>query len=215
MTTMPAYRSPDTDSKDTTDQIVVTKDDTEHMCARLARTRAIRLTQHENKCDSNRSPSPSRRMSRSMPLPRHSTSQAEESGIIASHITPRRAYVHRPNSQQSTPDQPFIESIFADDNDPHGPSFGPEVTRDSLDPDRFQKIHVFDKPDRPCYSDRGPDTCTPLMCEQDTSGPGVSDFELLDPPKAEPAPATADTGVTNQQEQKRTRRRKSLLGLTA
>ena len=85
MTTMPAYRSPETDPKYTADQIVVTKDDTEHMCARLARTRAIRLTQHEKLCDSNRSPPPSRRMSRSMPLPRRCTSQAEESGIIASH----------------------------------------------------------------------------------------------------------------------------------
>ena len=75
MTTMPAYRSPETDPKYTADQIVVTKDDTEHMCARLARTRAIRLTQHEKLCDSNRSPPPSRRMSRSMPLPRRCTSQ--------------------------------------------------------------------------------------------------------------------------------------------
>ena len=74
MTTMPAYRSPETDPKDTADQIVVTKDDTEHTYARLARTRAIRLTQHEKLCDSNRSPPPSRRMSRSKPLPRRCTS---------------------------------------------------------------------------------------------------------------------------------------------
>ena len=203
MTTMPAYRSPETDPKDTADQIVVTKDDTEHTYARLARTRAIRLTQHEKLCDSNRSPPPSRCMSRSMPLPRRCTSQAEESGIIASHITPRRAYVHRPNFHQSTPDQPFIESILADDNDPHGPSFGPEVSRDSLDPDRFQKIHVVDKPDRPCHSDHDPGPCTPLTCKQNASGPGVPDFELDDPPKAEPAQAIAEPGVTNQQEQER------------
>ena len=74
MTTMPAYRSTETDPKDIADQIVVLQDDTEHMCARLARTRAIRLTQHEKDCDSNRSPPPSRRMSRSMPLPRRCTS---------------------------------------------------------------------------------------------------------------------------------------------
>jgi hypothetical protein len=138
-----------------------------------------------------------------MPLPRRCTSQAEESEFIASHITPRRAYVHRPNSQQSTPDKPFIESILADDNDPHGPYFSPEVTRDSLDPDCLQKIHVFDKPDRPRYSDHDPDTCTPPMYKQDASGPGVPDFELFDPPKAEPAPATTETGVTNQQQQKK------------
>ena len=72
---MPAYRSPDTDPKDTADQIVVTKDDTEHMYARLARTRAIRSTPHEKLCDSNRSPPSSRRMSRSMPLPRRCTFQ--------------------------------------------------------------------------------------------------------------------------------------------
>ena len=68
MTTMPAYRSTATDSKDTADQIVVTKDDTEHMYARLARTRAIRPTPHDDLCDSYRPPPSSRRMSRSMPL---------------------------------------------------------------------------------------------------------------------------------------------------
>ena len=80
MTILPAYR-PETDPKGTADQIVVTKDDTEHMCARLARTRAIRLTQHEKDCDSNRSPPPSRRMSRSMPLPRRCTSHSKDKEI--------------------------------------------------------------------------------------------------------------------------------------
>jgi len=36
MSDMTAYRSPDTDSKDTADQILVTKDDAEHTYARLA-----------------------------------------------------------------------------------------------------------------------------------------------------------------------------------
>ena len=75
MSAMTAHRSPATDPKDTADQIVVTKDDTEHMYARLARTRAIRPTPHEKLCDSNRSPPPSRRMSRSRPLPRRCTFQ--------------------------------------------------------------------------------------------------------------------------------------------
>ena len=86
MTTMPAYRSPETDPKDTADQIVVTKDDTEHTYARLARTRAIRLTQHEKLCDSNRSPPPSRCMSRSMPLPRRCTSQVPPKPIARRDI---------------------------------------------------------------------------------------------------------------------------------
>ena len=68
MSAMTAHRSPDTDPKDSADQILVPKDDAEHTYARLVRTRATRPTRHEKLCDSHRSPPSSRRMSRSMPL---------------------------------------------------------------------------------------------------------------------------------------------------
>ena len=74
MSDMTAYRSTDSDSKDTTDQILVTKDDAEHTYARLAHTRATRPTEHDELSESQRSPPPSRHMSRCMPLPRRCTS---------------------------------------------------------------------------------------------------------------------------------------------
>ena len=78
MSDMTAYRSTDSDSKDTTDQFLVTKDDAEHTYARLAHTRATRPTPHDDLSGSQRSPSPSRHMSRSMSLPRRCTSQNRE-----------------------------------------------------------------------------------------------------------------------------------------
>ena len=74
MSDMTAYRSTDSDSKDTTDQFLVTKADAEHMYARRAPTRATRPTSHEKLSGSQRSPQPSRHMSRCMPLPRRCTS---------------------------------------------------------------------------------------------------------------------------------------------
>lgn len=56
MSDMTAYRSPHSDSKDTADQTLVTKDYAEHTYVRLAHTRAIRPTQHDDLSESHRTP---------------------------------------------------------------------------------------------------------------------------------------------------------------
>ena len=89
MSAMTAHRSPDTDPKDSADQILVPKDDAEHTYARLAHTRATRLTGHDKLSESHRSPPPSRQMSRCMPLPRRCTSHARPIAQSATTVTLR------------------------------------------------------------------------------------------------------------------------------
>jgi len=201
MSDMTAYRSTDSDSKDTTDQFLVTKADAEHMYARRAPTRATRPTSHEKLSGSQRSPQPSRHMSRCMPLPRRCTSQAEERVTTASPDYPRPAHAHRPNSKHGTVLKPLIESTLADPNDFDYQSFGAEVTRDSPAPDSLQELHAVDKPDRPCYSDHDLDACCYPVRKQDSSSPGELVLESLDLPTAEPAQATAKSGETKQKEE--------------